>query len=144
MFFGCTSSQDGKAPRNTLATPEETVTAYCDLDAKGTRLTSETWSKVLPYIAWTEEAGWDRTIVIEGFKIARSQKQSDTASTITVEYHVLGAVSGDYAQTKKTETVPFTVKKTRDGWKIRTSAPNLTDSAIGILCPALFSADQLV
>jgi len=118
IFIGCTSSQNGKAPRNTLATPEETVTAYCDLDAKGTRLTSETWSKVLPYIAWTEEAGWDRTIVIEGFKIARSQKQSDTASTITVEYQVLGTVSGDYAQTRKTETVPFTVKKTKDGWKI--------------------------
>ena len=118
ISIGCTSSKDGKVPRNTLVTPEETVTAYCDLDARGTRLTSETWSKVLPYIAWTEEAGWDRTIVIDGFKIAKSQKQSDTASTITVEYQVLGVLSGDYAQKSKIETVPFTVKKTKDGWKI--------------------------
>jgi hypothetical protein len=118
MIVGCTSGQDGKVPRNTLATPEETVTAYCNLDAGGTRLTSETWSKVLPFIAWTEEAGWDRTIVIEGFRISNAQKQSETASTISVEYQVLGVVSGDYAQTRKTETVPFTVKKTRDGWKI--------------------------
>jgi hypothetical protein len=118
LTAGCKGGQEGKAPRNSLATAEETVNAYCDLDAGGTRLTSETWSKVLPFIAWTEEAGWDRTIVIEGFKIAKTQKQSETASTITVEYQVLGIVSGDYAQTRKTETVPFTVKKTKDGWKI--------------------------
>ena len=118
ILIGCISGQEGKVPRNSLATADETVKAYCDLDAGGTRLTSETWSKVLPFIAWTEEAGWDRTIVIEGFKIAKTQKQSETASTITVEYQVLGIVSGDYAQTRKTETVPFTVKKTEDGWKI--------------------------
>jgi hypothetical protein len=118
ILIGCTSGQNGKITRNTLATPEETVTAYCNLDAGGIRLTSETWSKVLPFIAWTEEAGWDRTIVIEGFRIANVQKQSETASTISVEYQVLGVVSGDYAQTRKIETVPFMVKKTKDGWKI--------------------------
>lgn len=118
MSIGCTSNQEGKVPRNTLATAEETVTAYCDLDAKGTRLTSETWSKVLPYIAWTEEAGWDRTIVIEGYKIAKTQKQSETAFSITVEYQVLGTLSGDYSQMRKTENVPFKVKKTKEGWKI--------------------------
>lgn len=118
MFIGCTGGQDGKVPRNTLATPEETVKAYCDLDANAVRLTSQTWSKVLPYIAWSEEAGWDRTVVISGYSIAKTQKQSDTASTITVEYQVLGVVSGDYVQKKKAENVPFNVKKTRDGWKI--------------------------
>jgi hypothetical protein len=118
MFIGCTAGQDGKVPRNTLATPEETVKAYCDLDAKGTRLTSETWSRVLPYIAWTEEAGWDRTIVIEGYKIAKTQKQSETASTVTVEYQVSGVLSGDYVPNKKSEIVTFKVKKTKEGWKI--------------------------
>lgn len=118
LTAGCKSGQEGKAPRNTLATAEETVKAYCDLDANAARLTSQTWSKVLPYIAWTEEAGWDRAIVISGYRIAKTQKQSETASTITVEYQVLGAVSGDYAQTRKTEDVPFKVTKTKDGWKI--------------------------
>jgi hypothetical protein len=37
-----------------------------------------------------------------------------------VEYQVLGVVSGDYSQTKKTENVPFKLKKTKDGWKITT------------------------
>lgn len=118
MSIGCMGGPEGKVPRNTLATAEETVKAYCDLDANAARLTSQTWSKVLPYIAWTEEAGWDRTIVIAGYKIAKTQKQSETASTITVEYQVIGVLSGDYAQARKTENVPFKVTKTKDGWKI--------------------------
>jgi hypothetical protein len=117
-FSGCKGSQEGRVPRNNLATAEETVQAYCDLDANGTRLTSQTWSKVLPYIAWTEEAGFDRSIVIDGFKIAGTNKQSETASTVSVAYQVLGALSGDYLQARKTETVQFKVKKTKDGWKI--------------------------
>ena len=116
VIAGC--SRDSGAPKNTLATPEETVQAYCDLDAKGTRLTSQTWSKVLPYISWTEEAGFDRSIVIDGFKIAGTKKQSETASTVSVAYEVLGSVSGDYTQARKTETVQFKVSKTKDGWKI--------------------------
>ncbi len=118
LTMGCKSGKEGKAPRNAFASAEETVKAYCDLDAKGTRLTSETWSKVLPYIAWTEEAGFDRSIVIADYKIAKTQKQSETAATVSVEYQVLGELSGDYNQSRKTETVLFKVKKTRDGWKI--------------------------
>ena len=115
---GCRVAQEGKVPRNTLATAEETVKAYCDLDGKGARLTSETWSKVLPYIAWTEEAGWDRTIVIADYRIAKTQKQSESAATVSVEYQVMGVLSGDYTPSRRTETIKFQVKKTRDGWKI--------------------------
>jgi hypothetical protein len=115
---GCKGGREGTGPRNTLATAEETVKAYCDLDAKGTRLTSETWSRVLPYISWTEEAGFDRAIVISKFRIGGTQKQSDTAYTVAVEYQVMGILSGDYASSPKTETVQFKVKKTREGWKI--------------------------
>lgn len=118
MFLGCTSGKEGKVHRNTLATPEETVKAYCDLDANAARLTSQTWSKVLPYIAWSEEAGWDKTIVISDYKIATTQKQSETASTVSVEYQVAGVLSGDYVPSKKIETVKFNVKKTKEGWKI--------------------------
>jgi hypothetical protein len=118
MFLGCTSGKDGKVQQNTLATPEETVKAYCDLDANAARLTSQTWSKVLPYIAWTEEAGWDKTIVISDYKITTTQKQSETASTVSVEYQVAGVLSGDYVASKKMEIVKFTVKKTKEGWKI--------------------------
>ena len=115
---GCKGAREGKVPRNTLATAEETVKAYCDLDGKGTRLTSDTWSKVLPYIAWTEEAGWDRTIVIADYRITKTQKQSESAATVSVEYQVMGVLSGDYTPSRRTETIKFQVKKTSDGWKI--------------------------
>ena len=113
---GC--SKDSGTPLNTLATPEETVKAYCDLDAKGVRLASTTWSKVLPFISWSEEAGFDRAVVISGFSIGNVQKKGDKESTVTVEYQVLGVVSGDYVSGKKSESVRFKVVKTGRGWKI--------------------------
>jgi len=116
VLSGC--SKDSGMPQNTLATPEETVKAYCDLDAQGVRLTSTTWSKVLPYISWSEEAGFDRAVVISGFSIGKVQKKGDKESTVTVEYQVRGAVSGVYVPGKKTESVQFKVVKTGRGWKI--------------------------
>src|SRR5512137_2287426 len=116
IFAGC--SRDSGMPKNTLATPEETVKAYCDLDAQGVRLTSATWSKVLPYISWTEEAGFDRAVVISGFSVGKVQKKNDKESTVTVEYQVLGVVSGDYIAGRKAENIRFTVAKTDRGWKI--------------------------
>jgi hypothetical protein len=114
----CTRTQEGKVPRNTLATPEETVKAYCDLDANAARLTSDTWPRVRPYIAWDEEAGWDRTVVIAGFTITNVRKRSDSETVVTVDYQVTGILSGDYLPSRKTETVKFTVKRTEEGWKI--------------------------
>ena len=116
ILSGC--SKDAGLPKNTLATPEETVKAYCDLDAQGARLTSTTWSKVLPYISWPEEAGFDRAVVISGFSVGNVQKKNDKESTVTVAYQVLGSVSGDYVAGRKTENVSFTVAKTERGWKI--------------------------
>lgn len=116
VITGC--SRDAGMPKNTLATPEETVKTYCELDASGARLTSQTWSKVLPYISWSEEAGFDRAVVISGFSIGNVQKKGDKESTVTVEYQVLGIVSGDYLAGRKIENIRFKVAKTGRGWKI--------------------------
>jgi hypothetical protein len=113
---GC--SREAGVPKNTLATPEETVKTYCELDANGVRLTSQTWQKVLPYIAWSEEAGFDRAVVISGFTIGAVQKKNEKDATVTVEYQVLGAVSADYTAGRKTENIRFKVTKTDRGWKI--------------------------
>jgi hypothetical protein len=118
VLFVAGCSREAGVPKNTLATPEETVKAYCELDANGVRLTSQTWSKVLPFIAWSEEAGFDRAVVISGFSIGKVQKKNDKESTITVEYQVLGVVSGDYTAGRKTENIRFKVSKTDRGWKI--------------------------
>jgi hypothetical protein len=111
-------SRDSTMPKNRLATPEETVMTYCDLDANGVRLTSATWSKVLPYIAWSEEAGFDRAIVISGYSIGKTQTRNDREYAVPVTYQVLGVVSGDYTAGRRTESVQFIIAKTDRGWKI--------------------------
>jgi hypothetical protein len=125
---GC--SREPGTPRNTLATAEETVRAYCDLDAQGARLTSTTWPQVLPYIAWTEEAGFDRAIVISGFTIGTVQKKGDKDAMVTVEYRVLGAVSGDYVAGRRNETVRFRAARTDRGWKI--TEPDFMPPHVGV------------
>lgn len=118
LATGCTQDGAGKMPRNPLSTPEETVKAFCDLDARGERLSSATWSKVLPYIGWSEEAGWDRVVVIEGYRVLPSERRSQTMATVTVEYQVLGVLSGAYDAVRKSETVLFSLEMTDRGWKI--------------------------
>lgn len=117
LVSGC-PGRDQQTPRNTLATAEETVRAYCDLDAAGARLTSQTWQKVLPFISWSEEAGGDRAIVIAGHRIASVKKNDEKTASVTVEYQVLGTLSGEYVASRRTETVRFLVVKTGRGWKI--------------------------
>jgi hypothetical protein len=104
--------------RNPLATPEETVKAYLDLDGQGKRLTSKNWSKVLPYIFWQEEAGWDKVTVITGYTIKKADVKKDVSAMVTVDFDVLGSLSSDYQASRRLETVVFTVKKTDAGWKI--------------------------
>jgi hypothetical protein len=104
--------------KNPLATPEETVKAYLDLDGQGKRLTSKTWSKVLPYISWQEEAGWDRVTVITGYVITKTEVKKNMSALVTVRFDVLGSLSSDYHPSKSLENVVFTVQKTDAGWKI--------------------------
>lgn len=119
LHAGCINERQQMVPKNHLATAGETVKAFCDLDGEGARLTSATWSQVLPYIAWTEEAGWDRTVVIAGYRIGSIINRSENLSMVTVEYEVAGNLSQDYLPAKKNETVVFTVQKTSEGWKIK-------------------------
>jgi hypothetical protein len=118
LVAGCHGTREGKTARNSLATPEETVKAFCDLDAEATRLSSETWSRVRPYIAWEEEAGWDRTIVISGFTVSKAKMRSATAASVAVEYQVAGVLSGEYLRSRRTEAITFTLRKSPEGWKI--------------------------
>lgn len=118
MIGGCSSGTREKSHVNPLATADATVKAFCDLDGDGMRLTSETWSKILPYIAWSEEAGWDRIVVIEGYQVANAETRTETSAKVSVVYDVAGNLSQDYVPGKKKETVVFTVQKTGAGWKI--------------------------
>lgn len=119
VMAGCSRSANEPSPKNTLATAEETVKAFCDLDGNAVRLTSETWSRILPYISWTEEAGWDRTVVIESYRLSKTEYRSERSAVVSVEYDVAGNLSLDYVPSHTKETVLFAVQKTKDGWKIK-------------------------
>ncbi len=111
-------SSGDKVPRNPEPTPAATVKAFCDLDAEGARLTSLTWGKVLPYIAWQDEAGSDRITVISGYRIGEVQQVNTETVAVTVTYDVLGILSQEYRKAPKAETIRFTVIRTSAGWKI--------------------------
>jgi hypothetical protein len=104
---------------NSLQTPDDVVKAFCDLDAAGKRLSSLTWSEMLPYINWREEAMESVAVVISDFKVL-SIKKADNVADIVVEYDVIGKYWSDkYEPTNMIEKVSFTVIKTEDGWKIK-------------------------
>ena len=103
---------------NSLKTPEEVVKVFCDMDAAGKRLSSSTWSEMLPYINWREEAMESVAVVISGFKLSRIEK-TDKVANIVVEYNVIGKYWPEKIEPKKAiEKVSFTVIKTDVGWKI--------------------------
>jgi len=117
LAAGCKGAQKNNI--NPLTTAAETVKAYCELDAAGKRLSSETWKQVLPYISWSEEPGWDSVVVITGYQVVAITEHSATHATITVDYQVLGTSSRDFVSMKKTESITFSVRKTGKGWKIK-------------------------
>ncbi len=82
-------------------------------------MSSETWSRILPYIAWTEEAGWDRIAVIDGYRVAKVENRSDKLASITIVYDLAGNLSQDYMPANRKESVVFSVQKTGEGWKIK-------------------------
>lgn len=104
---------------NSLKTPEEVVKVFCDLDAAGKRLSSSTWSEMLPYINWREEAMESVAVVVSGFKLSRIEKTNNVAN-IVVEYNVIGKYWPEkIVQIKSIEKVSFAVIKTEAGWKIK-------------------------
>lgn len=103
---------------NSLKTPEEVVKVFCDMDAAGKRLSSSTWSEMLPYINWREEAMESVAVVISGFKLSRIER-TDNVANIVVEYNVIGKYWPEKLEPKvSTEKVSFAVIKTDVGWKI--------------------------
>jgi hypothetical protein len=107
-----------KSYSNTLSTPEEVVALFCDMDFSGKRLSSLTWSEILPYTTWPDEPGWDTVLVVSKYSLSDVKRSNNTAD-ITVEYHVVGKYGTELLQMDKIEKVPFKVIKTENGWKIK-------------------------
>lgn len=100
-------------------TPEGVVRKFCQLDAEGYRLGSDTWTKVSPLVTWTEEAG-DMIFVIGGFKVSKATILDSTAEVI-VEYEVLGSTNFiEFSEAPKQKSkVTFKIVKQIGRWKIQ-------------------------
>lgn len=94
------------ADRNTTVAPEAIVQKFCELDAKGTRLSSETFNNIVDLITWPEEGG-DEMIVIESFTVGKATYKNGKAS-VPVYYVNIGSTDFmDFSTPKTTWANPY-------------------------------------
>jgi hypothetical protein len=86
LFVTVCGAADGKIYP---LTPEAVVQKFCELDAKGNRLTTETMDNIADLITWTEKAG-EVIIVIDSFIVGKAAVK-DGKATVPVEYTNLGS-----------------------------------------------------
>jgi len=78
---------------STSVAPLDVVVKFCELDARGMRLSSTTSSAVTPLVAWEAAPGWDSVIVVAGCE-ASLVSEADAKAVVDVEYEVLGFIGG--------------------------------------------------
>jgi hypothetical protein len=105
--------------------PTDMVDKYLELDIKGVRLDAISQEALAPYVAWTNEPVWGRTVVVTQYEVIDDFKQwtviSQAEAIIPVEFKVLGSVYWERASflpEPKTERVGFRVKIVGDRWRI--------------------------
>lgn len=97
--------------------PKDVVLKFCLSDAEGKRLSSDTWTAIMPLITWTDEPGWDTAVVISDFRVINAEVSSVKA-TVSVKYHILGSVSVDFKKGDTYETEKFELVYVNGTWKI--------------------------
>lgn len=126
-FISCSQGHDSEAVRKTVAD-------YCQFDFDGSRLSGKTWKELESLIGYEEEPGWDRAVVVRGFKVSRVKVTRNTA-TAHVEYAVVGQLEGaeefrplqsasaqEVAESNIT-AVDVQLKKVNGKWKIADFIP---------------------
>jgi hypothetical protein len=117
---------DASAQTGSIAhDPTDMVDKYLELDIKGVRLDAISQETLAPYVTWTSEPVWGRTVIVTKYEVVDDFKQwtviSQAEVIIPVEYKVLGAVYWERASflpEPKTERVGFRVKIVGDRWRI--------------------------
>lgn len=106
--------------------PSEVVKRYCELDANGARLSSETYGDVRQLMAWEDdrdEPGWDGLKVIDGFEVIREEITGKEAKVV-VRYNIL-AEGGVYELDvqKTSEDLEIALVRRPDGWRLVNYVP---------------------
>lgn len=117
---------DGPAQTGSIAhDPTDMVDKYLGLDVKGVRLDAFSQEALAPYVTWTNEPLWGRTVVITQYEVINEFKQwtviSQSEVIIPVEFKVLGSIYWERASflpEPQVERVGFRVKIMGDRWRI--------------------------
>lgn len=118
LILACAnSSKEEKKIRNI-------VEKFCNLDFEGSRLSSKTWSKIRPFIAYEEEPGWDAVIGIRSYNI-HSILIDDRKANVTVKYDIIRAYPTNFEslELKKYETTIINLINKQGEWLIKDYVP---------------------
>jgi len=109
--------------------PSEVVRKFCQLDYEGARLSSKTYSAILPLIAYPAEPGWDTAVGIKGYSI-KNEMIVDDAAEVVVKYAIDQILhAGDPPRSEE----KFVLVKHGHDWKINEYISYPRVSAI-VLC----------
>jgi len=125
-FFTASGSTDQgfKYP----STPEGVVQRFCQLDAEGKRLRSDTMTDILDLVTW-EETGAEVMFVNDSFKVGKATIIGNKAS-VPVDYRTVGSTDTlEFSGQSPNWVNPYIYKLVRSGgvWKIDApiSAPHV-------------------
>ena len=97
----------------------DVVRAFCKLDFEGARLSSRTWNKISPYVAWEEEPGWDVALAIKHYDIGKVVVSRQRA-VVTVRYDIARSCPDSFGPTQleQFERTELILVKQSDSWVI--------------------------
>jgi len=100
--------------------PKDVVEKFCQIDANGLRLSSDTRGDIDQLLDWGEEGGYDEMIVIKDVIVNRVAITSSTA-TVSVVYRILGSTdSFNFSKApNKKSIVNFKLAKNGGFWEIK-------------------------
>jgi hypothetical protein len=101
--------------------PENVVEKFCELDAKGLRLSSDTRGEIDKLLAWGEEEGYDEMSIIEGFRVDEA-KLINSKAIVPAVYRMVGSTDAvSFSKTpnsKKKIVINYKLEKQAGAWKI--------------------------
>lgn len=103
-------------------TAQGVVEAFCRSDYRGDGLNSQTWPRMQRYTVWEDAPGWDRLIVVSGFKLS-GQHISDKKAEIVVRYDVVATIdagerSSEVTFVSESRQIAFQLELVNQKWKI--------------------------
>ncbi len=120
--FGQTGLKITPRDPSALIEPKAAVRRYCQMDAEGFRLNSDTEKRLFATTTWKERPEWHGFDVIQSFDVV-SAKWNARGVLVRVQYRVLGHFENGvgYGAAPHVDTVDVQVIEDKDDWKVEGS-----------------------